>query len=89
MGEDRAIRAKVEDEEVIRVKRLYLSAAIILFFAAAVVAAPRYVASRSREPFHVTSCASAQKIAPANAVYYETREAAIQDGHRPCKICKP
>lgn len=29
------------------------------------------------------------KIAPQNAVYFETREEAIQVGHRPCKVCRP
>ena len=34
---------------------------------------------------HVVTCKWAKKIAPSNAVYYTTREEAIQDGHRPCK----
>lgn len=70
-------------------KRLALSILAVLFLAAAVLAAPQYVASINKEPFHRISCRWAQKISPKNAVYYNTREEAIQDGHRPCKVCKP
>lgn len=70
-------------------KRITLSTLAVLFLAAAVLAAPQYVASIHKEPFHRISCHWAQKISPKNAVYYNTREEAIQDGHRPCKVCKP
>lgn len=53
------------------------------------LAAPQYVASRIRDPFHSVSCEWAHKISKHNAVYYETREEAMEDGHRPCKVCKP
>ena len=70
-------------------KRLALSILAALLLAAAVLAAPQYVASANREPFHRLSCRWAQKIGPKNAVYYNTRQEAIQDGHRPCKVCRP
>ena len=70
-------------------KRVTLSTLAVLLLAAAVLAAPQYVASVNKEPFHRISCRWAQKISPKNAVYYNTREEAIQDGHRPCKVCKP
>ena len=70
-------------------KRLALSILAALLLAAAVLAAPQYVASANREPFHRLSCKWAQKISPKNAVYYNTKEEAIRDGHRPCKVCKP
>lgn len=70
-------------------KRIALSTLAVLLLAAAVLVAPQYVASINKEPFHRISCRWAQKISPYNAVYYETREEAIQDGHRPCKACKP
>lgn len=70
-------------------KRLALSILAVLFLAAAVLAAPQYVASVHKEPFHRISCRWAQKISPKNAVYYNTREEAVQDGHRPCKVCRP
>lgn len=70
-------------------KRIVLSTFAVLLLAAAVLAAPQYVASINKEPFHRISCRWAQKISPKNAVYYETREEAIRDGHRPCRVCKP
>ena len=70
-------------------KRLALSFLAVLLLAAAVLAAPQYVASINKEPFHRVSCRWAQKILPKNAVYYDTREEAIQAGHRPCKVCNP
>ena len=68
--------------------------AILPFFfilaAAAQTSAP-YVASVLRAPFQRVTCHWAAKIAPENAVYYETRAQALAlaDGHRPCKVCKP
>lgn len=70
-------------------KRITLSTLAVLLLAAAVLAAPQYVASIHKEPFHRISCRWAQKISPKNAVYYNTREEAVQDGHRPCKVCRP
>lgn len=70
-------------------KRLVLSFLAVLLLAAAVLAAPQYVASARKVPFHRVSCRWAQKISPSNAVYYNTREEAIRDGHRPCRVCKP
>jgi len=48
-----------------------------------------YVASVLRDPFHNSSCKWAQKIHTSNLVGYDTREQAIADGHRPCKVCRP
>ena len=62
---------------------------IALIFTLPALAAPEYVASRIREPFHRLSCRWANEILPSNAVYYETRDEAANDGHRPCKICNP
>lgn len=65
-------------------KRLTLSILVVLL-----LAAPQYVVSVNKEPFHRISCRWAQKISPKNAIYYNTREEAIQDGHKPCKVCRP
>ena len=59
------------------IKRISLSILAVLLLAAAVLAAPQYVASAGRAPFHLLSCKWAKKISPSNAVYYDTREAAI------------
>lgn len=70
-------------------KRLALSTLAALLLVTTVLAAPQYMASVRKEPFHKISCRWAQKISPSNAVYYNTREEAIQDEHRPCKVCRP
>ena len=70
-------------------KRLAISFLAVLLLAAAVLAAPQYVASARKVPFHKVSCRWAQKISPSNAVYYNTREEAIRSGRRPCKVCRP
>ncbi len=48
-----------------------------------------YVASVLREPFHDSDCKWAKKINTENLVGYDTREEAIADGHRACKVCRP
>lgn len=48
-----------------------------------------YVASVKRDPFHKPSCKWAKKISSLNLDEYETRQQAINAGHRPCKVCKP
>ena len=51
--------------------------------------AVNYVASRVRLPFHRPDCKWAAKISPKNLEVFETREQAIEAGHRPCKVCNP
>ncbi|MDR2180007.1 MAG: hypothetical protein LBP21_06840 [Synergistaceae bacterium] len=70
-------------------KRIAVCLLTVLLLAACALAAPQYVASALREPFHLTTCKWAEKISASNAVYYNTREEAIKDGHRPCKVCNP
>ena len=48
-----------------------------------------YLASVLREPFHRPDCRWAAKISEANLAGYTTRDDAIADGHRPCKVCRP
>lgn len=47
------------------------------------------VASVLREPFHKPTCKWAKKIHTENLIGWDSREDAIADGHRPCKICQP
>lgn len=49
----------------------------------------RYVASVQRDPFHRLSCKCARRIRPSNFQVIKTRKAALRDGHRPCRLCKP
>ncbi len=48
-----------------------------------------FVASILREPFHKGSCKWAKKINVGNLAGYDSRDGAIDDGHRPCKVCRP
>ena len=50
---------------------------------------PEFVASKLRKPFHVLSCEWASRIAEESRVYFSTRQAALDAGHRPCKVCNP
>lgn len=81
-------------------KRLLSVLVLVLILTAGCGGAPRrttgaaarekpYVASAIREPFHKNSCKWAAKIAEDNLVGYDTRQEAIDDGHRPCKVCRP
>lgn len=70
-------------------KRIVYSILIVVLIASAVMAAPQFVASKNKGAFHLSTCKWVQKIAPNNVVYYETRDAAIAAGHKPCKVCKP
>ena len=49
----------------------------------------RYVASVKARVFHKPDCRFAGRIKPENLVTYESREDAIKDGKKPCRICKP
>jgi micrococcal nuclease len=51
--------------------------------------ASAYVASSLREPFHRPDCKWGIKISSANLKTFQSRNEAIQAGHRPCKVCKP
>ncbi len=48
-----------------------------------------YVASKNSRVFHKADCYAAKRIMPKNLVKYSSRDEAVQDGKRPCKICKP
>ena len=70
-------------------KRLIIALIIVCLHSSITLAAPQYIASMLRNPFHNITCTWAKKISPSNAVYYETRSEAINNGHRPCKVCNP
>jgi hypothetical protein len=49
----------------------------------------KYVSSKNSKVFHLPDCSSAGRIKPENLVSYNSRAEAVNDGKRPCKICKP
>jgi hypothetical protein len=48
-----------------------------------------FVASKNSQVFHKPGCPFAQKIVSKNVVSYESRDAAVAAGKRPCKSCNP
>jgi len=48
-----------------------------------------YVSSSGSKIFHKADCRAAKRILPKNLIGYQSREKAIETGHRPCKLCKP
>ncbi|MBC7328626.1 hypothetical protein H5T87_11040 [bacterium] len=52
-------------------------------------AEPYYVGNARTMKFHRPGCSVAQKISPANKVFLQTRNEAIQRGFIPCEICQP
>ena len=63
--------------------------AVLLILAAAPVLASDYIANSKSGKFHYASCRWAEKISPANRVYINSREEAVNQGYVPCKVCKP
>ncbi len=51
--------------------------------------AGNFVPSRRSSRFHYPGCIYAKKIKEENRVVYETREAAVADGKKPCYYCSP
>jgi hypothetical protein len=65
---------------------------VALMIAATKRASPaeyKFVASKNSNVFHRPDCSSAKRIKATNLVDYNSRQAAIRNGKRPCKRCKP
>lgn len=48
-----------------------------------------YIASSESDKFHKPRCRAAKKIDEANAIYFSSKDEAINAGYVPCGICKP
>ncbi len=48
-----------------------------------------YLASTQVAPFHKSTCAQVKDILTEHLVGFDSPEAAIGNGHRPCSVCKP
>jgi PKD repeat protein len=49
----------------------------------------QYVASANSDVFHRLNCSYVAQIELENRIYFDTREAAIGSGRRPCSRCNP
>ena len=48
-----------------------------------------YVGSSKSNKFHNPSCVLAKKIKPENLVTFGSRQAVLEAGYIPCKVCQP
>jgi len=53
------------------------------------VALVSYIGNKNSKKFHLPDCQRAEKISPANRVYFKSRDEAIKAGYVPCKVCRP
>ena len=69
----------------------FLTAIIIIVMTTAFVnvLASSYVGNANSKKFHYADCSMVNKMNPANKVFINTREEAINAGYIPCKRCKP
>lgn len=51
--------------------------------------ASKYVGSVNSDKYHKPFCRWAEKILPANEVWFSSKAEAEAAGYQPCKVCKP
>lgn len=68
---------------------LVLTAAILIILAAAPALASTYLANTKSGIFHRYDCSTIKHPNAAHFVPYESRQACIDDGYRPCRKCEP
>ena len=49
----------------------------------------KYVGNSKTKKFHLKNCRYVDQISPDHKVYFSTRQAAINAGYLPCKVCNP
>lgn len=49
----------------------------------------KYVGSTRSLKWHRPTCEWAHRIAPANRVFFKSRQEAFRQGYRRCKVCRP
>jgi micrococcal nuclease len=55
----------------------------------AVALATSYVGASTSDKFHYRSCEWAKKIKHGNRIFFSSRQAAINAGYTPCRVCSP
>lgn len=63
--------------------------AVIVTTTFATVLASNYIGNANSMKFHFADCYMVDKMNPANKVYLNTRDEAINAGYVPCKRCNP
>lgn len=64
-------------------------AVLVLVAAAATVLASEYIGNANSGKFHYADCRTVRKMNPANKVFFNTRDEAVNAGYVPCKVCAP
>ena len=70
-------------------KKFTVVLVMIIFAMMTHVLASNYVANVNSGKFHYADCPSVEKMNPANKVFMNTRDEAINAGYIPCKRCNP
>ena len=70
-------------------KKFIISAVVMIILMTANALAANYVGNANSRKFHYADCSMVNKMNPANKVFMNTREEAINAGYVPCKRCKP
>lgn len=70
-------------------KKFLAAVVTIIIFMTANVLASNYVGNANSKKFHYADCSMVGKMNPANKVYINTRNEAINAGYVPCKRCNP
>ena len=72
-------------------KKFFAAIVTIILMTAAftTVLASSYVGNANSKKFHYADCSMVGKMNPANKVFMNTREEAINAGYIPCKRCNP
>ncbi len=67
-----------------------IALSLLLTLAIPAVASAAYIGNINSAIFHYEDCRfGGNRIKEGNRVYFDTRDEAIADGYRPCKVCKP
>ena len=51
--------------------------------------AANYIGNKNSHVFHTSDCGSVQKMSEKNKVAFDSREAAVEAGYKPCSTCNP
>ena len=70
-------------------QKFIVSAVVMIILMTAHVLASNYIGNANSKKFHYADCSMVNKMNPANKVYLNTREEAINAGYVPCKRCNP
>ena len=77
-----------------RLSILLLAITLIASLAAATIGADdalasAYIGNSNSGIFHYSGCRYVYRMSEDHKVYFDSRDDAIDEGYRPCKVCRP